>query len=655
MPLNNAVPYSTGSARVVEVAKRRKAQVDEHTTGIGSIPETTVNGDEDRYANEAFPVSFTKGLEHDEYGFVTGNYQGLVTAINGKPPRSFAALGGTPTAGFSSRLKDGSSLSWRGWESPRTGHYFDTQGPDADAVGMAPAPALGEHELSGEMAELYAMAMLRDVPFTKIVDGTGADPITGVTVAEVLDALTQVPYLDPGADLDSPGTQARRRRMARTIDPTDPRYDIDAPPDKFIEPLTSNLLFRGSGPGAKVGPFVSQFMLVGENGEIGYGTQGIGQKVRVFQPGLDYVVNWGHWLDVQNGANFRGRHVFATERRFLTTPRDLATYVRFDELYQAYLNASLILNGVGFPVQKGFPDNADSGRTGFASFGGPHILTLVTEVATRCLRAVRRQKFNCHRRARPERIAGLLTVANAVSNSAPPPRVERYGEETEKACGFMLEALRPMLHLVACHNKVRALGGAADDRPIISDANPAWLKDDANLLLAMAFPEGSPMHPSYGAGHATVAGGCITMLKAFFDTIDVDVDGGVVRARPWSSTGLAPVVANETGSELVKIPGDGMTVEGELNKLAANIAIARDMAGVHYYSDYYDSVRMGERVAVGILLEQMHTYDESVKMVFRSFDGDVITLATDGSAVTKEITNAKGAGVSYADWFHRHR
>ena len=38
-----------------------------------------------------------------------------------------------------------------------------------------------------------------------------------------------------------------------------------------------------------------------------------------------------------------------------------------------------------------------------------------------------------------------------------------------------------------------------------------------SYLLPMAFPEGSPMHPSYGAGHATVAGACVTILKAFFD------------------------------------------------------------------------------------------------------------------------------------------
>ena len=39
----------------------------------------------------------------------------------------------------------------------------------------------------------------------------------------------------------------------------------------------------------------------------------------------------------------------------------------------------------------------------------------------------------------------------------------------------------------------------------------------ANKLLPMAFPEGSPTHPAYGAGHATVAGACTTILKAWFD------------------------------------------------------------------------------------------------------------------------------------------
>jgi hypothetical protein len=43
-----------------------------------------------------------------------------------------------------------------------------------------------------------------------------------------------------------------------------------------------------------------------------------------------------------------------------------------------------------------------------------------------------------------------------------------------------------------------------------------------------------------------------------------------------------------------------LTLEGELNTLAANISSGRNMAGVHYFTDYYDSVRMGEEIAIGI-------------------------------------------------------
>jgi hypothetical protein len=46
-------------------------------------------------------------------------------------------------------------------------------------------------------------------------------------------------------------------------------------------------------------------------------------------------------------------------------------------------------------------------------------------------------------------------------------------------------------------------------------------------LLPQVFPEGAPTHPAYGAGHATVAGACVTILKAWFDESEV-FDANVV-------------------------------------------------------------------------------------------------------------------------------
>lgn len=44
----------------------------------------------------------------------------------------------------------------------------------------------------------------------------------------------------------------------------------------------------------------------------------------------------------------------------------------------------------------------------FGTFGGPHILSLVTEVATRALKAVWFQKWYVHRRLRPEEFGGRV-------------------------------------------------------------------------------------------------------------------------------------------------------------------------------------------------------------------------------------------------------
>ena len=78
---------------------------------------------------------------------------------------------------------------------------------------------------------------------------------------------------------------------------------------------------------------------------------------------------------------------------------------------------------------------------------------------------------------------------------------------------------------------------------------------EETLLLPMAFTPGSPVHPAYGAGHASVAGVCVTVLKAYFKTFDVQADGTVVplklstlteKADPYGAA--APFKAYVTGT-----------------------------------------------------------------------------------------------------------
>ena len=123
------------------------------------------------------------------------------------------------------------------------------------------------------------------------------------------------------------------------------------------------------------------------------------------------------------------------------------------------------------------------------------------------------------------------------------------------------------------------------------------------------------MHPSYGAGHATVAGACVTVLKALFDDTYVIPN---------------PVVATPDGLSLVPYTGpdaDRLTVGGELNKLAANVAIGRNIAGVHWRSDYAESVKLGEALAISVLRDQRLTYGEDFQgYSFTRMDGTKITV-----------------------------
>ena len=147
-----------------------------------------------------------------------------------------------------------------------------------------------------------------------------------------------------------------------------------------------------------------------------------------------------------------------------------------------------------------------------------------------------------------------------------------------------------------------------------------------SYFLPMAFPEGSPTHPAYGAGHATVAGACTTILKAWFkeDTRLVDLKD------PFTEMPVKPVVAASDGLSLKDYTGpdaNQLTVGGELNKVAANIGIGRNIAGVHWRSDHTESLKLGEQVAIGVLQDFREAYNEDFfGFTLTKFDGTTITV-----------------------------
>lgn len=312
--------------------------------------------------------------------------------------------------------------------------------------------------------------------------------------------------------------------------------------------VTAGTLFRGTAPGDLTGPYVSQFLWK----EVPYGPTPFAQTIRCL-PEEMFLVQFDDWLAVQNGGVVRPPEM--EQSRHILTARDLAAYVRSDFTYQAFLNAALILLGMqgttdltkvyrGAPYDAANPYKKSKNQSGFVTFGSGHILDLVARVSAEALKASWYVKWVVHRRLRPEEFGGR--VHNHLTKRA------RY----------------PL------HEEVLA-----------SAALEETYKRHGSYLLPVAYPEGAPLHPSYPSGHAVIAGAAVTVLKAFFDE---------------NFPIYEPVVPTADGAALEPYRAK-LKVGDELNKLASNIAFARNGAGIHWRSDATAGLQLGEAVALAAL------------------------------------------------------
>lgn len=477
-------------------------------------PDQINNGEEGDYP---YLANYSKGLPHNDVGEVDIDaYNTLLRALSTEDNVDFE------------RIPAGCE-EFRKLVNPQSGLAFDQEGPDPQALTIPPAPRIDGAQNSAEMVELYWMALARDVPFTAFDD----HPL----IAEAAQELSEL------SDFRGPKENGQ---------------------------VTPTTLFRGDTRGDLRGPYLSQFLLR----DIQYGTLRIPQRHDTVRADQDFVTDFKDWLAVQRGCVVPPIKRNQRERRFLHNARGLANYVHFDALYEAYLNAALILLDLNTPLDQGNPYVHSRNQEGFGTYGGPHLLTLVTEAATRALKAVWFQKWFVHRRLRPEAFGGRIHV-----------------------------------HLTGQRDY-----DMIDSEVLESRAVKATQEKFGTFLLPQAFPEGSPLHPAYGAGHATVAGACVTVLKAWFDESFVIPD---------------PLVASPDGTELVPYTGadaDRLTLGGELDKVAANIAIGRNLAGVHWRTDYSASVRLGESVAIGVLRDQVRVGHEAATFGLTKFDRTRMTI-----------------------------
>ena len=74
--------------------------------------------------------------------------------------------------------------------------------------------------------------------------------------------------------------------------------------------------------------------------------------------------------------------------------------------------------------------------------------------------------------------------------------------------------------------------------------------------------------------------------------------------------------------------GASLTVGGERNNLASNIALGRDAAGVHYRSDRVEGIKVGEAIAISILRDTATLYNEVFPgFSFTKYDETPVTIS----------------------------
>ena len=534
------------------------------------LVELMGNWDLSKSDKGAYLWVFSKTLTHDPVTFLPDTNQ-VNHLLDYFTNPTFEKLSNLPNAPNSTRKL----------EDPTGGLGFEPICEHQSLI-TSPTPYIPINSAKGvmEMTEVYCMALGRDLLIADLNSAMHPGDISSlsngtaeVTAQKILDRLNKY-------------------NASTVVKPNWPLNENGL--------CDMGTIFRGSHPDELRGQYISQFLIQ----DIPY-SNGIFEQKYIIE--LDSnPANFTKpsttvegYLAIQNGevGELKNGVVIPVARR-MQTLRDIASFVHNDPAYGVYFNAALIARSgiVGLNALK------DKGNgSNFLDTGDPDLLTTLAAVTRAALRTAWITKWQNALKIRPEMVAGrvvwLQTDATAATRN---PTVAKWRDLFEP------ELLT-----------------------LMSDWNAG--QGGQHAFLPLVFPEGSPTHPSYPAGHALVAGACVTVIKAFLDTHDSEGN-----KRKWAdiyddSSGAALVQVNNRG-DLESAPSDGETLVGELNKLASNISLGRNLAGVHYRCDGACGCAMGEQVAISYLKAMTKAYypeilKPNIEFILEKFDGELISIS----------------------------
>lgn len=442
-------------------------------------------------------------------------------------------------------------------------------------------PTLFSDSGAAEMVELYSMELARDVEFR--------------------DYLT-----DPTIQLLTGGNYMNKPNVLINLPDYEPRNAL----------FTDRTLFRGISPKEHVGPYISQLLYL----DVPMGATTLKQiygtpKPVLVAPGpagsrVEWGVNRSEAVLIQNTQLTNPGLPPATSagdiiKTYIFSGRSLAEAVHSDPAYQFYYQASQILSGLGASPNPGFPvyPNQVPFITGS---NGPNVQCAIGEVTGLALKHAWFWKWQHFRRQRPEAFAlGVDVVKNTPSENP-----NKYDISDVVLSNDVLTDIAAR-HSAAPYNSPNS------------------------YTLSGCYREGSPLHPAFPSGHATIAGACCTILKIFYDAEKLWSSLPGVIANKLSGGVLHPVQAGFNGASLeqcVDADVSNMTIYGEIDKLASNVSFGRNWAGIHYRTDAIGGMLIGEQVAIKYMEDCLsacveNNLDGTVpKITFRKFDDTMYTL-----------------------------
>lgn len=560
--LLQADPINPHTFNLVQRANRKTDAKNVRTTLASNqaakpINLQPTNGDQERYQDKR--GNYTKCLRTQDTGFVdVAAYDALVYATQTQLASDFDAIPmGTPNQSNKRRL-----------HSPQAGISYNMLGGDSDLYSVLPPPPLASAQKAGEMVELYWMALCRDIQFSTTNFLAEPNGSNFALLAENPNSL-----------------------ISQAINDLNNLTDFRGP--KVDGQVTPQTLYRENLPGTLIGPYMSQFFYY----DVPFSDTLMEQKYRVPRANNfdsnqgpiihnDFMTTFDEWLFIQRGNNPLKTIDFQAPR-YITTLRDIGNFVHKDPPQLPYLFALLILLNLGQDaLDQANPYIGNPTQEQFADFFKPQFAGLMAIGTDLALRAAWHQKWFIHRTLRPEEYGFLVNLQMNGSDQ-----------------GLNAEVINStsLPRIFATNSLLNA---------------PAA----GTYLLPQEFPEGCPMHPSYPAGHATVAGLNVTLLKAFFNEDFV-----------------LPVtyIPTEDGSTKVMLPNTPLTIGNELNKFGANIAMGRNMAGVHFRCDCSESMKLGEAVAIAVLEDWAYNNHIPFRgFTLTKFDGTRVTVGATRVAET---------------------